>query len=73
MIFGVFCCVMTIHVFLMYPETAGRSLEEIDMVFDAGAKPWKSAQMHDRFEEEIEKVRRGSVGKEDGASHEEVV
>lgn len=58
----------------MYPETAGRSLEEIDTVFDTDVKPWRTNQIHDKFAEEIEKHKEGPAGKEvGGASHEEVV
>ncbi|KAL7409182.1 general substrate transporter [Mrakia frigida] len=35
-IFASFCFFMTIHVFFMYPETKGRSLEELEEVFAAG-------------------------------------
>lgn len=77
-IFGVFCFTMTIHVFFAYPETAGRSLEEIDIVFDTDIKPWRTNQIEDHFRAEIEnkqgRVDEGDV-KEEGsnASHEEVV
>ncbi|EDP49120.1 hypothetical protein ACP6JC_000668 [Aspergillus fumigatus] len=60
-IFGVFCTVMTFHVFFMYPETARRSLEEIDMMFDSKVKAWQSHKVHDKFGEEIEKHRQQSV------------
>lgn len=33
---------MTLHVYFLYPETAQRSLEEIDYMFDTGVKAWKS-------------------------------
>ena len=33
MIFGTFCAVMTVHVFFFYPETADRSLEDIERSF----------------------------------------
>lgn len=54
----------------MYPETVGRSLEEIDMVFDTDVKPWKTSQIRDVFGEEVQKAKEEKVG---GASHEEVV
>ncbi|KAL2836801.1 general substrate transporter [Aspergillus pseudodeflectus] len=60
-IFGVFCTVMTFHVFFMYPETAERSLEEIDLMFDSGVKAWETAKMHGRFGEQIEQHRKQSV------------
>ncbi|KAJ6127620.1 High-affinity glucose transporter [Penicillium sp. IBT 18751x] len=71
-IFGVFCCVMTFHVFFTYPETVGRSLEEIDMVFDSNVKPWKTNQIEDTFSAEIEKKKEGKI-KEVDAVHEEVI
>jgi hypothetical protein len=73
-IFGVFCFVMTIHVLLMYPETVGLSLEEIDLVFETNAKPWRTHEIGDMFEQEIER-RKESGAKKDviGATHEEVV
>ncbi|KAL3250534.1 hypothetical protein ABHI18_011139 [Aspergillus niger] len=54
-IFGVFCTVMTFHVFFFYPETARRSLEDIDLMFETDMKPWKTQQIHDRFGEEVER------------------
>jgi hypothetical protein len=33
-IFGTFCTVAAIHVFLLFPETCGKTLEEIDEVFN---------------------------------------
>ncbi|KAG4433586.1 hypothetical protein IFR05_010933 [Cadophora sp. M221] len=32
-LFGVFCATMFVHVFFLFPETAGKSLEEIQMMF----------------------------------------
>ncbi|KAL5358552.1 general substrate transporter [Aspergillus floccosus] len=73
-IFGVFCTVMTFHVFFTYPETAERSLEEIDMMFDSNVKAWKSNKVHDKFQEEVEKHRWESVvEKAAESSHQEVV
>lgn len=83
-IFGVFCAVMTFHVFFMYPETVRRTLEEIDFVFDTDVPAWRTNKVKARFEEEVENIRRrestvaGSVGveeeKEEGevTRHEEV-
>ncbi|KAJ5889002.1 High-affinity glucose transporter [Penicillium taxi] len=72
-IFAVFCFVMTFHVFLMYPETAGRTLEEIDIVFDSNVKPWRTNLINDTFEEEVEKHKNEKVLKVTEATHEEVV
>ncbi|KFY37421.1 hypothetical protein V494_04759 [Pseudogymnoascus sp. VKM F-4513 (FW-928)] len=36
-LFGVFCTVMFIHVFFMFPETASKTLEEVENIFDDSA------------------------------------
>ncbi|KAG0318186.1 hypothetical protein BGZ99_005814 [Dissophora globulifera] len=41
-IFAGFCVAMTIHVFFMYPETKGRTLEEMDDLFNSGVPAWKT-------------------------------
>lgn len=74
-IFGVFCAVMTFQVFFMYPETVGRSLEEIDLIFETDIKPWRTHKIGDIFGEAIE--HRKQIGAEtevkSDATHEEVV
>ncbi|KAL1605266.1 hypothetical protein SLS60_004812 [Paraconiothyrium brasiliense] len=47
-IFGVFCTVMTIHIFFTYPETARKTLEEIDVVFDSKIAPWRTCTVQER-------------------------
>jgi MFS family permease len=41
-IFGVFCTAMTIHVFFLFPETAGKTLEEVEEIFMSDVKPWNT-------------------------------
>jgi hypothetical protein len=48
-IFGVFCIAMFIHVFFMFPETAGKPLEEVTAIFEdpngikyIGTPAWKT-------------------------------
>jgi hypothetical protein len=48
-LFGVFCLLMTIHVFFMFPETAGKPLEEVNAMFEdphgikyIGTPAWKT-------------------------------
>lgn len=41
-LFGVFCATMTIHIFFMFPETAGKSLEEVEEMFLSDIKPWQT-------------------------------
>ncbi|KAJ9499016.1 high affinity glucose transporter [Exophiala xenobiotica] len=42
LVFGCFCTAMTIHVFFCFPETAGRTLEEVDEIFSSNIKPWNT-------------------------------
>jgi hypothetical protein len=58
MIFGSFCVVMGIHVFLMWPETCQKSLEEIEILFDGGVPAWRSSQVKSRFDEEVQEIQR---------------
>ena len=61
-IFGVFCFAMSIHIFFTYPETHGKTLEEIDVLFDANIPPWKSNQVKSSFAEKVDThARKGSV------------
>ncbi|KAF8918265.1 hypothetical protein CPC16_003219, partial [Podila verticillata] len=41
-IFAGFCVAMTIHVFFMFPETKGRTLEEMDELFNSDVPAWKT-------------------------------
>ncbi|KAK3816916.1 MAG: general substrate transporter [Linnemannia elongata] len=41
-IFAAFCVAMTIHVFFMFPETKGRTLEEMDELFNSDVPAWKT-------------------------------
>lgn len=42
-IFAVFCFVMFFHVFFLFPETKGKTLEEIDQMWDEKVPAWRSA------------------------------
>lgn len=61
-IFGVFCFAMTFHVFFTYPETAGKSLEEVDYLFNSKVHPWRSPSVGG-FTEQLRERERGSVDK----------
>jgi hypothetical protein len=55
---------MTVHVFFTYPETAGKSLEEIDWLFEGEGrvKPWRSGSVGGFGEKVQERERRRSEG-----------
>lgn len=42
MLFGVFLTAMIIHIFFMFPETAGKTLEEVEEMFLSGTKAWQT-------------------------------
>ncbi|KAL0943323.1 sugar transporter [Colletotrichum truncatum] len=56
MIFGTFCAAMTFHIFFTYPETSGKTLEEIDALFDSNIPAWRSASAGVRFEDRVAAV-----------------
>ena len=49
LVFGVFCVCMFVHVLFMFPETAGKTLEEVELIFTdpngiprIGTPAWKT-------------------------------
>ncbi|KAK9480890.1 general substrate transporter [Lipomyces japonicus] len=44
-IYAVFCIVMSIFIFFFCPETKGRTLEEVDIIWAEHIKPWRSANV----------------------------
>ncbi|KAH6644757.1 high affinity glucose transporter [Boeremia exigua] len=42
LIFAIFCAAMAIHTFFLFPETAGKSLEDIEEMFMEGIPAWKT-------------------------------
>ena len=41
-VFGVFCTAMAIHVFFLFPETAGKTLEDVESIFLTKVPAWKT-------------------------------
>ncbi|KAF4970142.1 hypothetical protein FSARC_2739 [Fusarium sarcochroum] len=58
MIFGTFCIAMTVHAFFTYPETARKTLEEVDVIFESNIPAWRSAKASGGFDEKIEEAKR---------------
>ncbi|KAF9933905.1 hypothetical protein FBU30_004073 [Linnemannia zychae] len=57
-IFASFCVAMTIHVFFMFPETKGRTLEEMDELFSSHIPAWKTrAQPASHLDRDIEGLK----------------
>ncbi|KAJ9475621.1 putative Sugar transporter STL1 (putative) [Pseudozyma hubeiensis] len=56
-IFGCFTIAMTIHVFFAFPETAGKTLEEIDEIFESGVPAWKTRKGSGALAHDIEAVK----------------
>lgn len=62
-IFGVLCFGAAVQAFLTYPETAGKTIEEIETLFAKGAiKPWKTKPGGSLLDEKIEGVRAAKMG-----------
>lgn len=61
MIFGTFCAVMIFHIFFTYPETAGKTLEEIDELFDSNIPAWRSKNATIRFEDRVAENKTAEV------------
>lgn len=48
---------MTIHIFFMYPETVGRSLEEIEYIFESNLPAWRAGEARHKFAEDVEAAK----------------
>lgn len=44
-VFGVFCTAMFIHVYFAFVETKGKTLEEVESIFNSGLKPWQTRRL----------------------------
>ena len=68
-VFGVLCFAAAVQAFLTYPETCGKTLEEVELLFSKeGPWPWKTRPGGSRLDEKVGAVRdRGaSVGRGEG-------
>ncbi|KAL8243871.1 hypothetical protein R6Q59_010129 [Mikania micrantha] len=53
-IFGILCFGAAIQAFLTYPETCGKTIEEVEVLFkDGSIPPWKTRPGHSRLEQEL--------------------
>ncbi|AGO12317.1 AaceriAEL042Cp [[Ashbya] aceris (nom. inval.)] len=70
-IFGTFSVVLTIHAYFAFPETKGKTLEEIDEMWDARIPAWQTAS----YKPELTlmaapKLSSGSISDATAAAHE---
>lgn len=56
-IFGVMCFLGAAQFFLTFPETNGKTLEEVELLFSAEIKPWKTKPGHSKLDEMINEAR----------------
>ncbi|KAI9640946.1 high affinity glucose transporter [Ciborinia camelliae] len=61
MIFATFNGLAFIHIFLSAPETKGRTLEEMDEVFDSGLPAWKTLPRESRLDQLARDIETGQV------------
>jgi len=62
-IFGVLCFAAAVQAYFTYPETCGKTLEEIEELFaKGGPKPWKTKVGGSRLEAEIQAVLERKAG-----------
>lgn len=56
-IFGVMCFLGAAQFFLTFPETSGKTLEEVELLFSGKTKPWNTKPGHSKLDEMISEVR----------------
>jgi sugar porter (SP) family MFS transporter len=61
LIFGTFNALALIHMFLTAPETKGKTLEEMDDVFDRGIPAWKSSNVGSRLDQVQRDIEKGEL------------
>lgn len=71
MIFMALCYLMSIVVYLFYPESAGKTLEEMDFLFSKGRSPWtfldrEATKIGALFQRDLEHGEALTVFDEDG-------
>jgi hypothetical protein len=61
MIFATFNGCALIHMFFTAPETKGKTLEEMDVVFDSGLPAWKSVPKGSRLDQLQKEIEEGKL------------
>ncbi|TKX21716.1 high-affinity glucose transporter-3 [Elsinoe australis] len=69
-VFGVLCVLAATQFYFTYPETANKSLEEIEITFsDDGPRPWKTRPGESRLDALVENAREKHLTVEDALDH----
>jgi hypothetical protein len=61
MIFATFNGAAFIHMFLTAPETKGKTLEEMDDVFDSGRPAWRAVPKGSRLDQLQKDIEAGNI------------
>ena len=70
-IFGTLCVTAAIHVFLTYPETAGKSLEEVEFMFSKdGPHAWRTKKGGSQLDALVDEVAEAQAEKAGLGKHE---
>lgn len=73
-VFGVLCFGAAVQFYFTYPETCGKTIEEIELLFSPeGPPPWKTKPGNSRLDREIEEVKEAQAKEEARASISRVV
>jgi hypothetical protein len=57
-VFGVLCLGAAAQAFLTYPETAGKTIEEIEEMFsEGGPRPWHTKPGHSKLDAAVQEAR----------------
>ncbi|KAF2111861.1 high affinity glucose transporter [Lophiotrema nucula] len=67
MVFAAFNGAALIHMFLTAPETKGKTLEEMDTVFDSGIAAWKAVPKGSRLDQLQRDIEKGELKVQTGA------
>lgn len=74
LIFGAMCVLAAIQFWFTYPETCGKTIEEIEVLFsDKGPRAWRTKKGSERLHEEIDAVANAQAKGDARASIEDVI
>ena len=65
LIFGTFCCAAIVHVFLLFPESCGKTLEEMDDIFNQSIWAFKVKNSGSKLERDVKVAEETLQGKGD--------